>query len=59
MTLPGKMLTESVDRLARTISASKAVSDELKGASTPAPRSPIPTEEVSEGGRDSGGAQGS
>lgn len=55
MTLPGKMLTESVTRLGDTIAASKRVSDELKAATVPVAAQPIPTQEVDRG--TSGGDQ--
>lgn len=46
MTLPGNMLKESVDRLAQTINASKAHSDELKAASLGQPVTPVTIGEV-------------
>jgi hypothetical protein len=46
MTLPGKMLSESVKRLADTIAGSKAVSDELKAATVPVAAQPVPVQEV-------------
>jgi hypothetical protein len=46
MTLPGKMLTESVARLGDTIKASKQVSDALKAATVPTPVTPVPVGEV-------------
>lgn len=49
MTLPGKMLTESIDRLASTINAAKAHSDELKAQSLATPTTPITLGEVSDG----------
>lgn len=55
MTLPGKMLTDAVDRLAQSIAASKQTSDELKGRTAPAPVTPIPVGEVTgEPGGDTG-----
>lgn len=47
MTLPGKMLAESVDRLAQSIAAGKAASDALKAATVPVAAQPIPVQEVS------------
>lgn len=47
MTLPGKMLTESIDRLATTINAAKAHSDQLKAQSLATPTTPVTLGEVS------------
>lgn len=46
MTLPGKMLGDSVDRLAQTINAAKDHSDRLKAESLGAPVTPVAIEEV-------------
>lgn len=54
MTLPGKMLTDSVARLADSIAAARKVSEELKGGTIPGPPIPIPVGEVSREQGDSG-----
>lgn len=57
MTLPGKMLTESVTRLGDVIAASKKVSDGLKAATVPVAAQPIPTQEAASEPSDRTGEQ--
>jgi hypothetical protein len=46
MTLPGHAMRESVDRLAQTISAAKAHSDELKAQAGTGAARPVALQEV-------------